>query len=114
MTSLLRNRVLGVCAFIPLLSVIGGVVFLYQHPAFLNALASTGDISPQLYAGSDWGLFVGGDGLVIGVGLYIYYLVRVIQTKEHTITSKIAWVLMLSIAAPIAIPIAWWKMDRRP
>ena len=57
------------------------------------------------FALSDW---------LLGGALYMYYVVRVIQMVERSLLSKVAWVFALSIAAPIAIPIAWWKMDRRP
>ena len=114
MTSLLRNRVLGVCAFVPLLSLGGVVIFLYQHPrpfrrTEIRRRSFSTTVCWSWLGTSRWHCRTGFWG-----ALYMYYVVRVIQMVERSLLSKVAWVFALSIAAPIAIPIAWWKMDRRP
>ena len=112
MTRFLGHTILGIICFVPLLSLGVVAIFISQHPVIWNALASAGDVSPRLYAGPGWGLQVGAIGLVVGLTLYVYFVARVIRASEVSTVEKIAWIVALSIAGPIAIPAAWWKTDR--
>jgi MFS superfamily sulfate permease-like transporter len=114
MTPSLRYTLLGILSFVPLLSLGAVVIFLSRHPGIRDALNTAGDISPSLYAVTVpvWGLSGVIAGLVVGLILYVYFVARVIRAPAVATAEKIAWVVALSLAGPIAIPIAWWTMRR--
>lgn len=114
MTRSLRYTLLGILAFVPLLSLGVVAVFLSRHPGMWDALNSAGDVSPSLYAVTvpRWSLFVVIIGLAVGLVLYVYFAVRVIRAPEVATAEKVAWIIALSLAGPIAIPLAWWKADQ--
>ncbi len=106
------HLLLGVLSFVPLLSLGGMAIFIAKHPVVWEALVSAGDVSPRLYVGPGWGFQVGTVGLVVGLMLYVYFVVRVTHASEVTRTEKGIWVLALSIVPPVAIPAAWWATER--
>lgn len=114
MSPSLRYTLLGILSFVPLLSLGAVVVFLSRHPGIWEALHTAGDVSPSLYAVTVpvWGLSGVIAGLVVGLILYVYFVVRVIRAAAVAPAEKMAWVVALSLAGPIAIPIAWWTTNR--
>jgi len=49
---------------------------------------------------------------ICGLVLYVYFVVRVIRTSEISTAGKVAWIIALSAAGLIAIPVAWWNVVR--
>lgn len=103
---------IGVLTVVPLFTLVALVVFFSLHPEALDALMMAGGVSPQLYAGPDWGLQVGIWGAGIGFCLYVYYLVWIIRTSRLTAKGKVIWIAALSLAGPVSMPILWWRHFR--
>ena len=113
---------LGVLSALPLLSVL--LLFLFfrllhlflffrlLHPSSLEVLRSAGDISPTLYAGPLWGLQAVALGTALGLPLYLFYLVWTVRTPRFSTGVKTAWVVALSTAGLLAMPVLWWRHFR--
>lgn len=101
---------LGVLSALPLLSVL--LLFLFLPPTSPEALRSAGDISPTLYAGSAWGLQAVALGTALGFLLYLFYLVWIVRTPRFSTGVKTAWVVALSTAGLLAMPVLWWRHFR--
>ncbi|PSQ98365.1 MAG: hypothetical protein BRD48_07510 [Bacteroidetes bacterium QS_9_68_14] len=103
---------LGVLSALPLLSVLLLFLFFRLPPASLEALRPAGDISPTRYAGPVWGLQAVALGTALGFLLYLFYLVWTVRTPKFSTGVKTAWVVALSTAGLLVMPVLWWRYFR--
>jgi len=100
---------LGVLTVVPLLSIVLLFLYFYLYPTSYEALASAGDIGPTLYVGPAWGLKIAAFGTLLGLLLYFFYLVRAVRTSKFTMMRKLVWVVLLSFAGLVTMPVFWWR-----
>jgi hypothetical protein len=103
---------LGILTTLPLLSVLLLLLYFEFHPAALEAITSAGDISPTIYSGPGWGLQAAALGMLMGLTLYVFYLVWTVRTSKLTAKEKAVWVVLLSVVGALAMPVLWWRHFR--
>jgi len=99
---------IGVLTVVPLLSTALLFLYFYLYPTSYEALALAGDIVPTLYVGPTWGLKIAAFGTLLGLLLYFFYLVWAVRTSKFTMMRKLVWVVLLSFAGLVTMPVFWW------
>jgi len=108
----LWRTALGILTVLPLLSVLLVLLYFDLYPAAFEAVTSVGEISPTISVGPVWGLQAAAVGTLLGLALYVYYLVWTVRTSKLTARGKVAWVVLLSVAGLLAMPVLWWRYLR--
>jgi hypothetical protein len=100
---------LGILTALPLLSILLLLLYFALHPAAFEAVTSAGDISPTTYVGPVWGLQAAAAGTLLGFLLYVFYLFWTVRTSTLTAKRKAAWLVLLSVAGLVMMPVLWWR-----
>lgn len=102
-----KNK-MGLISFLPIMAYVAwGLHFIYLHAAHPEVSTST-----LLINNYDATLLFFTICFILTSAVLVYFVVHIAKSKLMNGASKIAWIIFMAFAAPVAFPVFWYSEVR--
>lgn len=99
---------LGILSFIPFLAIAGYFFFIFKM-IILGSFSSIEGDNPMNFFRTFIPLFLMmGIGVLVGLGLFVYYLICAIRDVSASENDKLLWILLLVFLSYLVYPFYWY------